>query len=172
MARLVVVSNRIADPRKSAGAGGLAVALGDALSANGGLWFGWSGTVVENGMPGEGEVHTHQSGNVTLATVDLCKEDHDSYYLGYSNGVLWPVFHYRLDLADFDAGYIGGYQRVNKLLARKLMPLLLPDDIIWVRLPPDPDGGRTARHGLQKPHRFLFAHSAAAAADPGRRAAA
>jgi len=69
---------------------------------------------------------------VTLSTVDLCREDHDSYYLGYSNGVLWPVFHYRLDLADFDAGFIGGYRRVNQMMAKKLMPQLLPDDIIWV----------------------------------------
>jgi trehalose 6-phosphate synthase len=131
MSRLVVISNRVADPRKTA-AGGLAVALGEALSVNGGLWFGWSGTVAEGGTQGEGEMHTQQAGNVTLATVDLCREDHDSYYLGYSNGVLWPVFHYRLDLADFDAGFIGGYRRVNQLLARKLMPLLRPDDIIWV----------------------------------------
>ncbi len=131
MSRLVVVSNRVADPRKTA-AGGLAVALGDALSAKGGLWFGWSGTIVEGGTPGEGDVHTQQAGNVTLSTVDLCREDHDSYYLGYSNGVLWPVFHYRLDLADFDAGFIGGYRRVNQMMARKLMPQLLPDDIIWV----------------------------------------
>lgn len=132
MSRLVVVSNRVADPRKSAAAGGLAVALGDALASNGGLWFGWSGTIVEDGTPGEGELHTQQAGNVTLATVDLCREDHDSYYLGYSNGVLWPVFHYRLDLADFDAGYIGGYRRVNQLMARQLLALLKPDDIIWV----------------------------------------
>jgi len=131
MSRLVVVSNRVADPRKTA-AGGLAVALGDALSAKGGLWFGWSGTIVEGGTPGEGDMHTQQAGNVTLRTVDLCREDHDSYYLGYSNGVLWPVFHYRLDLADFDAGFIGGYRRVNHMMARKLMPLLKPDDIIWV----------------------------------------
>ncbi|MBC7600561.1 MAG: alpha,alpha-trehalose-phosphate synthase (UDP-forming) [Polaromonas sp.] len=131
MSRLVVVSNRVADPRKTA-AGGLAVALGDALSASGGLWFGWSGNVVEGGTPGEGELHTQQAGNVTLSTVDLCREDHDSYYLGYSNGVLWPVFHYRLDLADFDAGFIGGYRRVNQMMAKKLMPQLLPDDIIWV----------------------------------------
>jgi trehalose 6-phosphate synthase len=131
MSRLVVVSNRLADPRKTA-AGGLAVAVGEALAVNGGLWFGWSGTIVEDGAPGEGEVHTQQAGNVTLATVDLCREDHDSYYLGYSNGVLWPVFHYRLDLADFDAGYIGGYRRVNQLMARKLTPLLQPDDVIWV----------------------------------------
>jgi trehalose 6-phosphate synthase len=131
MSRLVVVSNRVADPRKTA-AGGLAVALGDALSTMGGLWFGWSGTIVEGGTPGEGELHTQQAGDVTLSTVDLCREDHDSYYLGYSNGVLWPVFHYRLDLADFDAGFIGGYRRVNQMMARKLMPLLQPDDIIWV----------------------------------------
>ena len=131
MSRLVVVSNRLADPRKTA-AGGLAVALGETLNATGGLWFGWSGNIVEDGTPGEGEVHTSQAGNVTLATIDLCREDHDSYYLGYSNGVLWPVFHYRLDLADFDAGFIGGYRRVNQLFARKLLPLLQPDDIIWV----------------------------------------
>ena len=77
-------------------------------------------------------MHTSQAGNVTLATIDLCREDHDSYYLGYSNAVLWPVFHYRLDLADFDAGFIAGYRRVNQLFARKLMPLLKPDDILWI----------------------------------------
>jgi hypothetical protein len=46
MSRLVVVSNRVADPRKAA-AGGLAVALGDSLNATGGLWFGWSGNIIE-----------------------------------------------------------------------------------------------------------------------------
>lgn len=131
MSRLIVVSNRIADPRKAA-SGGLAVALGQALEASGGLWFGWSGQVVEDGTPGEGELHLQQAGHVQLATVDLSREDHDSYYSGYSNGVLWPVFHYRLDLADFDAGYIGGYRRVNQMFARKLASLLRPDDIIWV----------------------------------------
>ncbi len=131
MSRLVVVSNRVADPQKKA-AGGLAVALADALNATGGMWFGWSGTIVADGTPGEGELHIQQAGGVTLATVDLCTEDHDGYYLGYSNDVLWPVFHYRLDLARFDAGYITAYRRVNRLFARQLMSLLKPDDIIWV----------------------------------------
>ena len=61
MGRLVVVSNRIADPRKTA-AGGLAVALADTLNETGGIWFGWSGTVVEDGVPGEGALHTQQAG--------------------------------------------------------------------------------------------------------------
>src|SRR3989344_4927788 len=131
MSRLVVISNRLADPRKPA-AGGLAVALGEALNQTGGLWFGWSGTVVEGGTPGEGELHTRQAGAVTLATVDLCREDHDSYYHGYSNSVLWPVFHYRLDLADSTASYLAGSRRVNQMFARKLLPLLRDDDVIWV----------------------------------------
>ena len=136
MSRLVVVSNRVADPRKPA-AGGLAVALGEALNRTGGLWFGWSGKVVEadgagGGARGEGELHLQTAGRVTLATVDLSREDHDSYYLGYSNGVLWPVFHYRLDLADFESGNIDGYRRVNQLFARKLAPLLRPDDVVWI----------------------------------------
>jgi trehalose 6-phosphate synthase len=130
MPRLVVVSNRVADPRKTA-AGGLAVAMGEVLNNMGGLWFGWSGKVIEPGH-GDCEMKTQQAGPVKLVTLDLSREDHDSFYLGYSNGVLWPVFHYRLDLADFDAGYIAGYRRVNQLFARKLAPLLKEDDIIWV----------------------------------------
>ena len=129
--RLVVVSNRVGDPRKPA-AGGLAVALGDALSHSGGLWFGWSGKIVEGGAPGEGELHEQRSGRVKLVTLDLARIDHDAYYSGYSNQALWPALHYRLDLADFRAGYLAGYQRVNHLFATKLAPLLRPDDIVWI----------------------------------------
>ncbi|MEO7246795.1 MAG: alpha,alpha-trehalose-phosphate synthase (UDP-forming) [Rubrivivax sp.] len=129
MPRLVVVSNRVADPRKPA-AGGLAVALGEALRASGGLWFGWSGRTVE--ASSGTQLHTQRAGDVTLTTLDLSEADHQAYYLGYANGVLWPVFHYRLDLADFDAGDIEGYRRVNRLMAHKLMPLLRADDIVWV----------------------------------------
>ncbi|MGZ5180532.1 MAG: alpha,alpha-trehalose-phosphate synthase (UDP-forming) [Ramlibacter sp.] len=131
MGRLVVVSNRISDPRKTA-AGGLAVALGEVLNSSGGLWFGWSGKLAEVPTGTEMPVEFHQAGPVKLATIDLPREDYEAYYVGYSNGVLWPVLHYRLDLADFEAGYIEGYRRVNQLFARTLLPLLRPDDVIWV----------------------------------------
>ena len=110
MPRLVAVSNRLADPRKAA-AGGLAVALSDALANTGGLWFGWSGKTIVDGTPGEGELHVHQAGDVTLAELDLAQEDEQDYYEGYSNGVLWPVFHYRLDLALFEPRHLEGYRR-------------------------------------------------------------
>jgi trehalose 6-phosphate synthase len=131
MSRLVVVSNRLADPRKAA-AGGLAVALGETLNRTGGMWFGWSGAIAPSDAPPQAEAEVHHAGSMSLATVDLTQEEHDSYYLGYSNNVLWPVFHYRLDLANFDAGYLEGYRRVNKKFAALLKPLLRPDDIVWV----------------------------------------
>ncbi len=129
MGRLVVVSNRVADPRKSA-AGGLAVAVGQALEAAGGVWMGWSGKVSEDAD--DAPLQMQRSGNVQLATFDLNAQQHDRFYLGYSNGVLWPVFHYRLDLADFDAGYFEAYRDVNMLFARRLLAVLRPDDVIWI----------------------------------------
>jgi trehalose 6-phosphate synthase len=131
VSRLVVISNRVADPHQPA-AGGLAVALGEALRQTGGLWFGWSGAVVEeSAAPGQ-RLQRQQAGQVTFATIDLSREDHDSYYAGYSNNVLWPVFHNRLDLANFEAAFFEGYRRVNQLFAHELLPLLRPDDTIWV----------------------------------------
>jgi trehalose 6-phosphate synthase len=134
MGRLVVVSNRVADPRKTA-AGGLVVAVGQVLEASGGLWMGWSGKISQSTQEVQGDApgpHIQRSGNVQLATLDLTASQHERYYMGYSNGVLWPVFHYRLDLANFDASYFEGYRSVNKYFALKLLPLLRPDDVVWI----------------------------------------
>ncbi len=132
MSRIVIVSNRLADPRKTA-AGGLAVAIGDALQDSGGMWFGWSGRVVEPGQTaGTRTAQVRNVGAVTTATIDLTRAEYDSYYLGYSNSVLWPVFHYRLDLAQFRTDFLEGYRRVNRLFAQALAPLLREDDLVWV----------------------------------------
>lgn len=132
MPRLVIVSNRVADPRKLA-AGGLAVALGDALNASGGLWFGWSGRILEPGNEAKSsKVRQQTAGSVKLATIDLTQREHDDYYLGYANRVLWPLCHYRLDLADFDPAFRAGYHAVNRRFAEALLPLLRDDDIVWI----------------------------------------
>ncbi|WP_346742373.1 trehalose-6-phosphate synthase, partial [Burkholderia cenocepacia] len=79
--------------------GGLAVGVMDALRETGGVWFGWNGEIV--GAPGA-EPAIQRDGNVTYATVGLTRRDYDQYYRGFSNATLWPVFHYRGDLARFD----------------------------------------------------------------------
>ncbi|SDV47715.1 alpha,alpha-trehalose-phosphate synthase (UDP-forming) [Chitinasiproducens palmae] len=130
MSRLVVVSNRVAAVSEAGpAAGGLAIGVLDALKETGGVWFGWSGECLAEASD-EPTIETR--GNVTYATVSLAKRDYDQYYRGFSNATLWPVFHYRNDLARYDRQEYAGYQRVNRWLAAQLKPLLRPDDVIWV----------------------------------------
>jgi trehalose 6-phosphate synthase len=46
---------------------------------------------------------------------------------------LWPLFHYRIDLAEFERGFADGYQRVNERFADTVLPLIEPDDLVWVQ---------------------------------------
>ncbi|NIM28768.1 MAG: alpha,alpha-trehalose-phosphate synthase (UDP-forming) [Gammaproteobacteria bacterium] len=127
--RLVIVSNRVAVTTDAARAGGLAVALSELLKKTGGVWFGWSGKVSArpNSHP-----DTVGRGGVTVATVDLSADDYDEYYSGFANSALWPLFHYRLDLANFNRDFYEGYLRVNRRFAHALEPMLEDDDIVWV----------------------------------------
>ncbi len=131
MSRLIVVSNRVSAPRDPAAgsAGGLAMALSAALRKYDGLWFGWSGETVDQWT---GEVKIEDRAGVTVALVDLEPHDVDEYYNGYANKTLWPLFHHRTDLAQYERSYGEGYERVNRRFAEVLAPLIQPDDMIWI----------------------------------------
>jgi trehalose 6-phosphate synthase len=129
--RIVVVSNRVAVPNRDAGvrAGGLEVVIGSFLKRNRGLWFGWSGRTVAKG---EETVREARHGGVTFVTTDLSRGDFQEYYNGFANRMLWPILHYRLDLAEFSSRDMAGYLRVNEKFADCLQTVLRPDDVIWV----------------------------------------
>ena len=131
MARLVLVSNRVVVPGRESGsqAGGLAVAIYPVLRRHPGIWFGWSGQVAaKSGVT----VRTIQRGHQLYVLTDLVEEDYQEYYNGYANRVLWPILHYRLDLAEFSRRDLSGYMRVNQTFAMELDKLLQPDDVVWV----------------------------------------
>ncbi|WP_197328948.1 trehalose-6-phosphate synthase [Ralstonia syzygii] len=127
--RLVVVSNRLIDPQRPA-AGGLAVALGDMMHDTEGLWFGWSGRTADGTV--DAGVRTEPFGRTTLAQVDLSRPHRDGYYVGFSNSVLWPVFHEKVKWADLNPDYFKAYEEVNRMLAARLQPMLRDNDILWV----------------------------------------
>src|SRR5688572_24490533 len=132
MSRIVLVSNRVADLSKASQAGGVAVAIADTLRARKGLWLGWNGRIGDRSEELNTKPALTEFDGTTVATLTLSSREHDDYYTGYSNNVLWPVFHTRLDIAQFEAGYYQRYLDVNKRFAQALRPLLKPDDIIWV----------------------------------------
>lgn len=130
MSRLVVISNRVSPPGGgSANQGGLAVALAAALRESKGIWFGWSGEEVDAFT---GDINFQTNDGVTTATIDLEPQDTDEYYNGYANRTLWPLFHYRIDLAEYERSFAGGYARVNARFADTVRPLIDDDDLVWV----------------------------------------
>lgn len=129
MARLVIVSNRVPAVReRSQLAGGLAIALKDAIAHRETLWFGWSGREIR-GTPSE-KPKTQRAGGVSFATVDLSHEQYRGFYVGFSNTILWPLFHGRIGLGQFERKDLDCYNQVNEFFARCLAPLLKDDDTV------------------------------------------
>lgn len=127
---LIIVSNRVVvASRGEAVAGGLAVALAEALKRHGGTWVGWSG---EASSEATHDIRLFSAGGVNYGLIDLTEQDYDEYYTGFANRTLWPLMHYRLGLTEFSPGDFAGYKRVNATFARRLLEIAKPDDLIWV----------------------------------------
>jgi trehalose 6-phosphate synthase len=129
LARLIAVSNRVSIPRGEKRAGGLEAALQEVFQKNPGAWFGWSGRVVPAGKT---TTTTTEIDGRQYVVTDLAEEDYNEYYNGYANRVLWPILHYRLDLAEYSLRDLTGYQRVNAHFADELHKIIEPGDYLWV----------------------------------------
>src|SRR5262249_27691533 len=92
-------------------------------------WFGWNGELVEDAASLAPTIVA--DGKVTYATLPLPRQDHDDYYVGFANRVLWPLFHFRPSLIEYSRRSQEGYRRVNRRFAETLAPMLDPDDLVW-----------------------------------------
>jgi trehalose 6-phosphate synthase len=128
MGRLVIVSNRVGSSLKG-NEGGLATAMLAAFDRREVIWFGWSGEVTDEPS---GPTRMHREGRLTRMLVDLERSDYEGYYLEFANCVLWPVFHYRVNLAEYGRERWATYGRVNEMFAERVAPALKPDDILWI----------------------------------------
>jgi len=60
------------------------------------------------------------------------KDVYDKYYNGFSNSVLWPLFHYFSSLAEYEGPYFDAYLQINQLFAETIVPILEPGDQVWI----------------------------------------
>lgn len=138
--RLVIVSNRlpIAVTRGDLGhwqvqpsLGGLVTALTPVLRERGGLWIGWPGTLEEVDVDELLAVPSRNSG-YTLKPVSLTKEEVNQYYFGFSNEIIWPLFHDLQSRCNFDPAYWKAFQAVNHKFAQVTAENARIEDYIWV----------------------------------------
>jgi len=111
--------------------GGLATGLGSIYRQEGNIWIGWPGFVAQNEQE-EALVHQKLS-ELNLVPVFLTEEEIQGYYEGFSNEVLWPIFHYQPSYAVYDKDNWIAYQKVNEKFAHVLSNQHPEDkDEVWI----------------------------------------
>ncbi|HKB44555.1 MAG TPA: bifunctional alpha,alpha-trehalose-phosphate synthase (UDP-forming)/trehalose-phosphatase, partial [Chitinophagaceae bacterium] len=95
------------------------------------LWMGFADFSEEDW---ESEQVNNQVSKLGFTIVPLFADTalYKDYYNGFSNSVIWPLFHYFPTLAEYQSAYFEAYLKINKLFAEKLLPLLLSGDTIWI----------------------------------------
>ncbi len=140
MPRVLIVANRLpvtVHPNQSGvkvqkSSGGLATGLLRPHEQSGGLWIGWPGTNDDEISEAQRSALNQQLADLRLVSVPLTGAEIARYYEGYSNGVLWPLFHYLLDQVPLHVRDWEPYVEVNQKFADVVAVHYEPGDLIWV----------------------------------------
>jgi alpha,alpha-trehalose-phosphate synthase [UDP-forming] len=138
--RLVVASNRLPVTAGVAGGraglvpsdGGLVRAMTSILRETGGCWVGWPGSISDSHCVTTELDLWALSENYSLQPVLLNEAEQKGYYKGFSNEVIWPLFHGFSTRCSFKVDYWNHYRSVNARFARTIEAISSPDDLVWV----------------------------------------
>jgi trehalose 6-phosphate synthase/phosphatase len=139
MNRLIVVSNRLPFALDAAGddlwtvtpaVGGLVSAVEPVLRERGGTWIGWPG--IPGDIPNEPLAEATRDAGYNVVPVALSETERDEFYYGYSNEVIWPLFHDLQNFCNFEPAYWQAYKQVNERYADAIIRNARADDFIWV----------------------------------------
>jgi len=139
MNRLIIVSNRLPFALDSTGedlwtvtpaTGGLVSAVEPVLRERGGVWIGWPG--IAGKIPNKPLTEATRDAGYEVVPVALSETERDEFYYGYSNEVIWPLFHDLQNFCNFEPAYWETYKAVNERYAEAIAQCAQPDDFIWV----------------------------------------
>lgn len=140
--RLIIVANRLpfvlhrgedgGGWSSETGNGGLVSALMPVLRDRGGSWVGWPGVADESGSIKEYLARVSAHAGYRLHGVTLTKEDIEDFYEGFSNQIIWPLFHDLPVDCHFEPAHWRAYRQVNRKFAISIGESRQPGDIIWV----------------------------------------
>jgi trehalose 6-phosphate synthase/phosphatase len=141
MSNLILVSNRLSvSVEKKKGKlefkpsmGGLATGLSSLEQTEKQLWIGWPGIPTEELSEDEKrEIPPILREKYNSIPVELTQEDLKTFYYGFCNNVIWPLFHYFPSYASYDNALWESYRRVNAIYLEKVLQEASADDTIWI----------------------------------------
>jgi trehalose 6-phosphate synthase len=106
--------------------GGLVSALHPVLRDRHGTWIGWSGAI-------DSAPYVPDLDGIRMRSVVLSDDDYQSYYEGYANSTLWPLYHDAVESPAFHRRWWEAYQRVNRRFAHVTADYAERDSMIWVQ---------------------------------------
>jgi trehalose 6-phosphate synthase/phosphatase len=113
-------------------AGGLATGLRGPHEQSDSIWIGWPGEVSRFDMSERAQIEKRLS-DMRTVPVYLTQTETTRFYEGFSNGVLWPLFHYLTDKVQRDAWQNWKtYAQVNRKFAELVSSHYRPGDMVWV----------------------------------------
>ena len=126
---LVTLANRLPVVKTRTGwrtaDGGLVAALRPTLETRPTTWVGWDG-----GAPGVPHVLPDLAAR--LVPVSLRKAQVESYYHGFSNRTLWPLFHGLADRVVIERRWWRDYCAANERFAERALEVAPPHSLLWV----------------------------------------
>lgn len=136
--RLIVVSNRLPISLERTAnsyavkpsSGGLVTALRSVFRKYEGCWIGWTGTDYATEV--EETLREVTELEFQLHPVFLTEEERCGFYSGFSNEIVWPLFHDLQSRCNFDPGYWEAYVAINRRFADTIAAVARDDDFIWV----------------------------------------
>ncbi|WP_276091001.1 bifunctional alpha,alpha-trehalose-phosphate synthase (UDP-forming)/trehalose-phosphatase [Pedobacter sp. JY14-1] len=60
------------------------------------------------------------------------EEQYEQYYNGFSNSLLWPLFHYFPSYAEYDPATFQAYIAVNQAFCDAILAQLRETDVVWI----------------------------------------
>lgn len=137
--RVIIVSNRLPvtvnlnaeRPALQHSSGGLVTALCPVLRQYSGYWIGWTGTEWTEQI--DQLFSEHVGKHYQLVPLYLTREEQNNFYLGFSNEILWPLFHDLQSRCNFDPAYWKAYVGVNHKFAESLLKVAAARDFVWVQ---------------------------------------
>ncbi|MFQ5690264.1 MAG: trehalose-6-phosphate synthase [Gemmatimonadota bacterium] len=127
----VVVANRLPVRWSDDGGGwetspgGLVSALTPILQEREGTWVGWTGQPDHAPEP---FVHD----NIVQRAVRLTADQIASYYRGFCNATVWPLYHHAIRSPEYHRHWWRPYVAVNRRFAAAVADSLRPDGTAWV----------------------------------------
>lgn len=140
--RLFIVANRLPvqvsaeeeQPTVRPSTGGLVSALKSYLAQSTHEFseIHWAGVPGCSGAAWKSVAHQVSDPVFNYLPVMIHQQQYASYYNGFSNSVLWPLFHYFPSFAEYSQGDFDEFMQVNEHFADVLLRNCRENDSIWI----------------------------------------